>query len=55
MRVGDEVRPFGRGRLLAFDDSFEHEVWTPTARTTLVLHVAHPELSAADRERLLHV
>ena len=46
MRVVDEVRPFVQGGLLAFDDSFEHEVWQDgaTPRTTLVLHVAHPGL-----------
>ena len=46
MRVADEVRPFVQGGLLAFDDSFEHEVWQggSTPRTTLVLHVAHPGL-----------
>lgn len=47
IRVGEETRPFVSRGLLAFDDSFEHEVWNgaKTARTTLVLHVAHPDLA----------
>ena len=49
IRVGDEARPFAPRELLVFDDSFEHEVWQngTSARTTLVLHVAHPELGGA--------
>ena len=45
IRVANETRPFEQGGLLAFDDSFEHEVWQDgaSARTTLVLHVRHPQ------------
>ena len=47
IRVGRDTRPFVPRGLLVFDDSFEHEVWqnASTTRTTLVLHVAHPELA----------
>ena len=46
MRVDDEVRPFVQDGLLAFDDSYEHEVWQDSEgpRTTLVLHVSNPAL-----------
>ena len=46
VRVGGEWREYRERELLVFDDSFEHEVWQngTAERTTLVLHVAHPEL-----------
>ena len=46
MRVGNEVRPWAEGKLLVFDDSFEHEVWTTgdRARIVLVFDVYHPDL-----------
>jgi len=52
IRVADEARAFVQHGLLVFDDSFEHEVWQngTTDRTTLVLHVAHPDLT----EELTH-
>ena len=48
IRVADEVRAFVEGGLIAFDDSFEHEVWQmgDGERTTLVVHVAHPDLAS---------
>ena len=55
IRVGDETRPFVARGLLAFDDSFEHEVWQDGDgdRTTLVLHVAHPDLPSG-HSRMAH-
>ena len=55
IRVGNETRPFVAQGLLVFDDSFEHEVWQDGAaeRTTLVLHIAHPDLPAADVASML--
>ena len=49
LRVGSERRAYEEQELLVFDDSFEHEVWQhgATERTTLVLHVAHPEHTRA--------
>lgn len=46
VRVVDEWRHFAERELLVFDDSFEHEVWQngSSDRTTLVLHLAHPDL-----------
>jgi aspartate beta-hydroxylase len=50
IRVANETRPFLPRGLLVFDDSFEHEVWQDgeTERTTLVLHIAHPDLPRGD-------
>ena len=46
IRVANETRPFVERGLIAFDDSFEHEVWNraKTHRTTLVLHVRNPDV-----------
>jgi aspartate beta-hydroxylase len=46
MRIGNEVRQWAEGRLLIFDDSFEHEVWIAgdRARIVLVFDVYHPDL-----------
>ena len=46
MRVGNEVVRWSEGKLLVFDDSFEHEVWTAgdRARFVLVFDVYHPDL-----------
>ena len=40
--------------MLAFDDSFEHEVHNPAAdpRVVLLVDVWHPELSEAERARV---
>ena len=48
VRVGSEWRPFVEREILAFDDSFEHEVWqnSSRSRTTIVLHVRHPGLAS---------
>ncbi|CAM9615503.1 unnamed protein product [Chrysoparadoxa australica] len=47
LRVGDEVRVIEEGKLLVFDDSFEHEAWNDgeTARITLIIDIWHPDLS----------
>lgn len=54
IRVGDEIRSWEDGKLLIFDDSFEHEVWHNGTDTRLVLivDVWHPELSMTERETL---
>ena len=41
------------GKVLAFDDSFEHEVWNraESARVVIILDFWHPLISAADRAR----
>nr|WP_277399271.1 aspartyl/asparaginyl beta-hydroxylase domain-containing protein [Burkholderia sp. Ac-20384] len=42
------------GQVLAFDDSFEHEVWnkSSSSRAILLVDVWHPELSLAERTLL---
>ncbi|KAG7254070.1 hypothetical protein CRUP_038891, partial [Coryphaenoides rupestris] len=42
------------GRVLIFDDSFEHEVWQEADgyRLILIVDVWHPELSAHQRNTL---
>ena len=49
IRVGNLTRGWTEGRTLAFDDSFEHEVWqdADADRTVLVLHVRHPQLTTS--------
>jgi len=51
MRVGDEVVRWTEGKLLVFDDSFEHEVWTGGGhpRVVLVFDVYHPDLRLEER------
>jgi|KBSSwiStaDraftv2_1062776.scaffolds.fasta_scaffold387980_2 aspartate beta-hydroxylase len=47
MRVGNETRSWTEGRMLIFDDSFEHEVWNRSSATrfVLLLDVWHPLLT----------
>ncbi|WP_321885801.1 aspartyl/asparaginyl beta-hydroxylase domain-containing protein [Burkholderia cenocepacia] len=51
IRVCDEIRTWKEGEALAFDDSFEHEVWNNSSesRAILLVDVWHPELSEAER------
>jgi tetratricopeptide (TPR) repeat protein len=48
MVVGGEVGSWAAGRVTAFDDSFEHEVYHrgQHRRVVLLLHIDHPNLSA---------
>lgn len=54
MRVGSETRHWREGELLAFDDSFEHEVGNPSAQTRAVLIADfwHPDLTHEERAAL---
>lgn len=54
IRVASEVRAWKEGQVLAFDDSFEHEVWnkSSSSRAILLVDVWHPELSLAERALL---
>jgi beta-hydroxylase len=44
LRVGGTVVSWQQGKMLAFDDSLEHEVWnnTPELRAVLLLYVVRP-------------
>lgn len=50
LRVGGEERQLEEGRLLVFDDSFEHEAWNDSdqARVILIFDIWHPDLSDAE-------
>jgi len=47
IRVGEEEKCWEQGKVLVFDDSFEHEIWNDTDETRIVLLIRfwHPELS----------
>ena len=51
LRVGRETRAT-EGKCLAFDDSFEHEVWSraSTTRYIFMLDIHHPELTDTEIE-----
>ena len=47
IRVGDDIKQLEEGKMIVFDDSFEHEVWNGSdeVRIVLLLDINHPELS----------
>jgi aspartate beta-hydroxylase len=49
--VGGETHVWQEGRVVVFDDSFEHEAWNKSdqPRAMLLMDVWHPELSEAER------
>ncbi|HKU16322.1 MAG TPA: aspartyl/asparaginyl beta-hydroxylase domain-containing protein [Steroidobacteraceae bacterium] len=51
VEVGGEARETRFGRLMIFDDSYEHSAWndSDTARIVLIFEIWHPALSAAER------
>ncbi|GIX37000.1 MAG: hypothetical protein KatS3mg127_0239 [Silanimonas sp.] len=52
LRVGTETRGWEEGRLLIFDDSFQHEAWnhSDAVRTVLIFDTWNPALSPGERE-----
>ncbi|XP_045538064.1 aspartyl/asparaginyl beta-hydroxylase isoform X2 [Papilio machaon] len=54
IRVDRETRQWQLGKVLLFDDSFEHEVWHngTGARLVLIVDVWHPDLTAHERRQL---
>ena len=46
LRVCNETRNWVEGKVLIFDDSFEHEVWheSPEERIVLIVDVEYPEV-----------
>ena len=52
LRVGDEKRSWEEGKLILFDDTFDHEAWNggEQTRVVLIFDVWNPELSIAERE-----
>jgi Flp pilus assembly protein TadD len=51
LKVGGETRETQFGRLMIFDDSYEHSAWNDSdaARIVLIFEIWHPALSAAER------
>jgi tetratricopeptide (TPR) repeat protein len=51
LAVAGEVRETKFGRLMIFDDSYEHSAWNDSdaARMVLIFEIWHPGLSAAER------
>ncbi|KAM6318623.1 aspartyl/asparaginyl beta-hydroxylase [Aegotheles albertisi] len=54
IRCAQENRTWEEGKVLIFDDSFEHEVWqdAETYRLIFIVDVWHPELTAQQRRTL---
>ncbi|XP_055944906.1 aspartyl/asparaginyl beta-hydroxylase-like isoform X2 [Argiope bruennichi] len=54
IRVATETRTWEEGKVILFDDSFEHEVWHNGTESRLVLIVDfwHPELTAYQKKSL---
>jgi aspartyl/asparaginyl beta-hydroxylase (cupin superfamily) len=54
LRVGNETRAWEEGRLLIFDDSFEHEAWNDGAsrRVVLLFEIWRPEINLEERAAL---
>ncbi len=50
IRVGSDERTWNEGRVLVFDDSYEHEVWNHSdqARVVLFMNFWHPCLAAEE-------
>ncbi|KAM9387656.1 aspartyl/asparaginyl beta-hydroxylase [Phaethornis superciliosus] len=54
IRCAQDIRTWEEGKVLIFDDSFEHEVWqdAETYRLIFIVDVWHPELTAQERRTL---
>ncbi|XP_061522793.1 aspartyl/asparaginyl beta-hydroxylase isoform X3 [Phycodurus eques] len=54
IRCTDQTREWEEGKVLIFDDSFEHEVWqdADTLRLIFIVDVWHPQLTAYQRQTL---
>ena len=56
IRVGGETRKWEVGKILLFDDSFEHEAWNrdTTDRVVLIFEAWHPDLREVEIAALQH-
>lgn len=54
IRCANETKAWEEGKVLIFDDSFEHEVWQDATsfRLIFIVDVWHPELTAQQRRNL---
>ncbi len=57
IRVGRDLHQWQEGKILAFDDSFEHEAWNRSGadRVVLIFETHHPDLSMDERAAIEHV
>ena len=54
LRIGDVTEQLQEGKIVVFDDSFEHEAWntSPTGvRVVLLVDINHPDLSMEDAKK----
>ena len=51
IRVAEQMKEWKEGKVIVFDDSFEHEVWNESNETRIVLivDINHPELTEERR------
>ncbi|XP_078494398.1 aspartyl/asparaginyl beta-hydroxylase-like isoform X8 [Ciona intestinalis] len=54
LRCADDIRTWEEGKVLIFDDSFEHEVWqqADTFRLILIVDVWHPDITKREKRTL---
>jgi aspartate beta-hydroxylase len=57
LRVGSEIHTWQEGRVVVFDDTYEHEAWNRSGRTRVVLifDIWNPHLTQAEQVALTHV
>uniref|UniRef100_H2ZBL5 Aspartyl/asparaginy/proline hydroxylase domain-containing protein n=1 Tax=Ciona savignyi TaxID=51511 RepID=H2ZBL5_CIOSA len=57
IRCADDIRTWEEGKVLIFDDSYEHEVWqnAETFRLILIVDVWHPDLSEREKRNLMPI
>jgi hypothetical protein len=57
IRIETDTHEWHEGKLLAFDDSFEHEAWNRSdqPRAVLIFEIPHPDLSAEESAAIARV
>ena len=51
LRVGGEIHPWQEGRVVVFDDTYEHEAWNrgKSTRVVLIFDIWNPYLTPVER------
>lgn len=57
IRVGDETQTWENGKVLIFDDTFEHEAWnrSNSERMVFILEIWHPDLTVLEKQGIQKV
>ena len=57
LSVGGEIHVWQEGRVVVFDDTYEHEAWnrSPEMRVVLIFDLWNPFLTEAEREAVTDV